>query len=111
LKGNYSFNHQYFSYISRSKYAEQIEKWEKFFPIKNFLIIKSEDFFSNPSPIIEKVYDFLDFQKIHLNNFKKFNVENYKPMNPKTRNYLLEYFKPSNEQLFKLTKRNFQWDD
>jgi len=37
----YSFHHQHYSYLSRGMYAEQLQRWMKLFPLKQFLIIRS----------------------------------------------------------------------
>lgn len=41
------YNYNHFSYIERSKYAEQVENWLQFFSKDQMLILSSEEFFSD----------------------------------------------------------------
>ena len=53
----YSFRR--FSYMSRSRYAEQLQRWFAIFPLDQILIVKSEDLFANPSEEFSTILDFL----------------------------------------------------
>jgi len=110
-KGEQSFNHQYFSYISRGHYAEQIEQWWKLFPKSNTMIIKSEDFFSDPQSVLNKIFNFLDLTKKKIDKFDILNEGKYQPMKLSTRLRLTDYFKPHNKWLYKLLDQNFHWDN
>src|SRR4030067_1481890 len=54
----YSFNHINYSYLSRGIYVDQIRYWMSFFPKEKILILKSEEFYVNPSIIFRKVIEF-----------------------------------------------------
>lgn len=54
----YSFNHQHFSYLSRGYYMEQLRKWHHYFSREQILILKSEDFYLDPSSAFKQVYVF-----------------------------------------------------
>ena len=60
LRSGSQFSMQKHSYIARSRYLEQLERYEKLFPKKNMLIIKSEDLFDNTSTAWRKIQEFLD---------------------------------------------------
>ena len=99
-----------FSYLARSIYSDQLERWFKFFPKKQFLIIKTEEFSENPQDILNDVFDFLDIPKFQLQNLPRLNIGKYEKMDESIRKYLIEYFKPHNEKLYKLLGRNMNWD-
>ena len=105
----YSFNHQHFSYLKRGIYVDQIKKWHKFFDREQFLIINSEEFFSEPNKILTKIFDFLDLPAINQINSKISNKGNYPPMKDQTREKLANYFKIHNERLSSYLDWNFGW--
>jgi len=107
-KNYYSFNHQHFSYLSRGIYISQLERWMNLFPTKQILIIKSEDFFSEPQLTIENVFNFLNVPLIKI-DFNKPNIFNHDKMGSSTKEYLEEYFKPHNQSLYKFLNRDFSW--
>jgi hypothetical protein len=116
LEKGMSFNHLHFSYISRGKYAEQLERWFKYFPREQCLIIKSEDMYSNPTDIFKQTLNFLHIPiidtYIQMNSFKQYNGQNftvYKKMTTKMRGRLVEIFKPHNEHLYNLLGGDFGW--
>ncbi len=109
LNGGYSKPHQHFSYLARGVYVDQIKKWHKFFSKDQFLILKSEDFFSNPDSILDKVFEFLELPEIKINEIKKFQPAKFVDMNEETRKFLINFFKPHNERLYNYLGRDFDW--
>ena len=100
------------SYCSLGTYAEQLERWFKYFPREQFLIIQSEEFFSKTPEVMDKIYDFLNLPKHKLIEYKKIHSSNYKKnMTTETRKKLVEFFKPHNERLYELLGTNFHWDE
>lgn len=53
-------NHQELSYVSRSLYRIQIERYWKLLGKENVLILPSETFFHDPWYILQKIYRFLE---------------------------------------------------
>jgi hypothetical protein len=111
-----SFHHQHFSYISRSKYAQQLEHWFIFFPREQFLILKSEDMYQHPAAIFQQTLDFLQLPAYNCESdtkeFKQYNRQRLAtpaPMLPETRKRLVELFEPENERLYQLLDRDFGW--
>ncbi len=106
-----SANHQFFSYLSRGKYYEQVQRWRQFFPEQQILFLKSEDFFANPKDELQKVYDFLGIKNETPANLKPRNVGGkYPPVSAATAHYLHHYFDESNQQLQDLLGENFSWN-
>lgn len=109
MNGQYSFNHQHFSYLSRGIYVDQIKRWLDTFPKERFKIIKSEDFFSTPSKIMSEISDFLGMENYPHLKYEKYNIGDYVQPDIKIQKYLMEYFKPHNERLYSFLDRNFDW--
>lgn len=105
-----SIIHQQRSYIARGNYYYQLKRWLEFFPIEQFLFIKSETFFDNPSNQLPKIFSFLNIKHETLINLTPQNVNEYKLMEPKTRVYLNSYFTSANQELSQLLGDEFSWD-
>ena len=58
----YSF--QKHSYLSRSRYLEQLDRYEALFPREQLLILRSEDLFSTPERIWQELLSFLELKSI-----------------------------------------------
>jgi hypothetical protein len=111
----YSFSHQHWSYLERGKYVDQLKLWFSYFPKKQILIIRSEDFYKDPKNVMERVYNFLNLPKISSEKeniiYKKFNVGIYQKMDNKTSSYLKNFFKPYNKELSEFLNKNFNWEE
>lgn len=57
--GGRSYNHQHFSYVARSRYPEQIERWRALFPDRQILLMSNRDLRHNADPTFGRVCDFL----------------------------------------------------
>jgi len=102
------FNHPR-SYLAKSLYAEQIKIWFELFPKENILITSTEEMSDNPIIAVNKIFQFLGMSKYDLKNPQKRKIENYPKIEPKTRKILSEFFRPHNEELYKLTGKKFNW--
>ena len=54
------------SYLSRSRYLEQLDRYEALFPSKQLLILRSEDLFTAPERIWKQLLSFLQLKPIDL---------------------------------------------
>jgi len=106
----YSFNHQHFSYLSRGCYMEQLRKWYHYFSREQILILKSEDFYLDPSSVFKQVYYFLNLPDMKLKDHKKYNISDYGKMDPVTRRQLVKYYEPYNQELYDYLGINFHWN-
>ena len=52
-------SHQEHSYLSRSRYEQQIPHWLKIFPAHQLLVLRSEDLFEQPATVWEQLLQFL----------------------------------------------------
>lgn len=101
------------AYLLGGLYADQLEQWLKLFSQQQILILKSEDLYRFPQKIYKQVIDFLNLPGFDLKQFKVYNSGDYKPypkMQPKTRERLIEYFRPYNKRLYNMLGANFEWD-
>jgi hypothetical protein len=97
------------SYLARGIYVDQLRVWFDLFPREQLLILNSESFFSDQATTFGTVLKFLNLPGYKLRTTRKSNVGRYSQMNPATREKLIKYFKPYNEQLYKLLGQEYNW--
>ena len=118
----HSYNHRRYTYLNRGIYVDQLKHWMDYFPRNQFLIIKTEDLYTKPAEVVRQTLEFLGVpgDKIDTNReYKKYKVPSktgYKTkdsapkIDPKVREYLVEYFRPHNARLSEFLGRDFEWD-
>ncbi|MEW6729732.1 MAG: sulfotransferase [Acidobacteriota bacterium] len=106
----YSFNHQHYSYLARGVYIEQLEYWFNYFPKEQFLILKSEDFYTAPGATLKQILNFLHLPEWQLPKYENYNVGKYQKMDDHIKARLRAYFAPHNEKLYQLIGRDFGWE-
>lgn len=62
--GSYSF--QKHSYLARSRYLEQLDRYEALFPRKRMLVLKSEELFNHTESTWKQIQHFLKLREIPL---------------------------------------------
>jgi len=106
-----NFTDRLYQYVVRGIYLDHLKIWMDVYPVKQFLILKTEELEKNPSEILNGVFKFLSLHNYDKINFEeKHNVSKYEPMNEQSRKILKQFFKPHNERLYKFLKRDFEWD-
>jgi Sulfotransferase domain len=112
-----SFDHSRYSYLARGVYVDQVQAWMSFFPREQFLVLKSEDFYSEPAQTLARVSEFLGLPKLGLRErqqqYKQYNYNNtpYPKMDGATRRRLVEYFEPHNARLYEFLGTDFGWGE
>jgi Sulfotransferase domain len=108
----YSFSYQRHSYLARSRYVEQLEEWRQYYPLERFLILRSEDFYRDPTTTLNQIIAFLDLpaRDFKLSEYKNYNKGGYDKLAPQMRQELIDYFYPYNQRLYQLIGRNLDWD-
>jgi Sulfotransferase domain len=104
-----SFALQHHSYLSRGRYAEQLEVWYGLFAREQILVLRSEDLFADPERVYLDVLRFLGVPAFSLREYDVFNPRKYSDMSPETRQSLVEYFAEPNERLYDLMGVDFGW--
>ena len=99
------------SYLSKGHYAEQLKIWLKIFPKKQIHILSTEDMQKNPESTISEIFQFLDISDYIIKNPQKQKYFKYPEMKKDTREKLIDYYKPLNDQFFKIIGKKFNWDN
>ena len=60
------FSVQKHSYVARSRYLEQLDRYEALFPSRQLLVLKSEDLFQDTAVVWERIQRFLRLRQIPL---------------------------------------------
>ena len=88
-----------YSYVSRGRYVEQLDRWLAYYPREQLLLLRSEDLLTDPEATFATVLDFLGlgYQPVE---FLRHNAAR-KPyaVDPDVRARLDELFEQPNEQL------------
>lgn len=107
----YSRDYWGFSYLTRGRYAEQLEHWFSVFPPNQFLILDSEDFFRDPSTVYAQALAFLGLPSHELVRYERVNSGGeYSGMEPELRQRLSAYFEAPNRRFYELVGRDFGWE-
>ncbi len=110
------------SLVFRSLYHDQLHRWLRLFPRRQFMIIRSETFFENEAGTMNEVAEFLglepfDFHKasqvqrqwdLGATNVLEMPKE-YSAMDDDIRRKLCDFFEPYNQQLYRLIDDDFGW--
>lgn len=104
------YRHIQYSYLERGRYAEQLQTLFRLFPKENILILKSEDLYADPAQVMKTSFSFLGLP-FQMGQYEVFKQGTYKSgMDSATRQKLVEYFRPFNQQLYDLLGMKFDWD-
>lgn len=98
-------------------YYVHLLNWLCNFPAENILIINSEEFFRNPSKILDLVFQFLDLKSLDSDTYNwitsatynrgDYNVPSFQTLTRTDIANLLGAYRPFNKALFEF----LQWDD
>jgi hypothetical protein len=64
--GSWDYSHQKHSYVSRSRYEQQLDRYEALFSAEQLLVLKSEDLFAHPQGSWERLLRFLSLDPMPL---------------------------------------------
>ena len=105
------FSHAWwnFTYRSRGRYAEQLERWLEVLPRERVLIVPSEDLLADPGRTYAQVLEFLGAPPHELESYPKIFTRDYPDMSPATRVELREYYSEPNRRLYELLGRDLGW--
>ena len=106
----YGFSHHHHSYLTRGIYVDQLKVWMEHFRREQFLIIKSEDFYSDPGTTTQRIFEFLDLPPQPAQDYRNYNSNSYKKMDGAMRSELIEFYQPHNARLAEYLGMSFDWD-
>jgi hypothetical protein len=100
-----------FSYKSRGRYLEQIERYRAHFPAESLLVLRAEDLFEDPAGLMRRLHDFLGLDRARgEQEFRPVHVgTNREAVEPEVRASLDAYFAPHNRALFAALGQDFGW--
>ena len=74
LASGNAYSFQKHSYVARSRYLEQLDRYEALFPQRQLLVLKSEDLFTNTLAAWEKIQAFLRLRPVPLPELPRANA-------------------------------------
>ena len=99
------------AYLTTGLYATRLKRWLKYFSMKQILVLENGEFLRDPETVYNQAIEFLGLPKWKLSKYEKFSKQKLSmDMDPKTREKLIEYCKPYNEELYSLIGKRFDWD-
>ncbi len=98
------------SYLLRSRYAEQLERWFALMSRDQFHFLTLEELSAQPQSTLDRVHEFLGLPPHRYDGLKPLHTATYDRIDPATRSQLAEYFRPLNERLYELVGRDFGWE-
>lgn len=101
--------HQYFSYLARGRYAEQLRRWLEFYPREQLLVLRFEDLARDPLPVLNRTLGWLGLPAMAGARLEARNTRRYPPMAPATAARLQEYFAPHNAELDAMLGEQLGW--
>lgn len=104
-----SFSHQHHSYVARGRYAEQIRRWQTWYPADRFLVIDAGEFFADPDAGYRRVLEFLGLPGRSLPEYRRLNAHTYGGMSDEAAAMLRSRFVEPNRQLVRLLGRELSW--
>lgn len=101
----------YYSYLSRGLYSQQLRRWIEHFGRDRLLVLASEDLYRDPRGVTERAVRFLGLEPHEGIDYRRRNEGANKgsEIPPAIRQQLVAYFEPHNEELYELIGRDLGW--
>ncbi len=110
------------SYVFRSLYHDQLNRWLRLFPRQQLMIIQSESFFENSVDTMDEVAEFLGLKPFEFEASEQLQrswdagarndleiPQDYLALDDATRSILTDFFEPYNQQLYRLIGEDYRW--
>jgi len=97
------------SYVARGSYAELLERWFRFFPREQLLVLTSEELWSDPAAAVREIESFLDIPAWLEATYPHQSTGRYEPMPSAARERLARVFEPHNRRLEEMLGRELAW--
>lgn len=97
------------SYLWRSRYADQLERWLELYPREQLHVLTLEQLAADPQGTMDDVHAFLGLPPHRYEDLKPLHTASYDAITPEERARLREYFAPHNERLYRLLGVDFGW--
>lgn len=105
------FDYMNYGYLYKGLYAQHLRPWFDRFDPGQIMLIRSENFFTDPAKIYAETLDFLGLGQHALNEYQAYNPSHLDDLElpGPLRERLAAYFAPHNQELAELTGRDFGW--
>lgn len=103
-----------YGFVSNGVYVDHLLHWARFFPRERMLVVKSEDFFADPTLGLRPVLDYLGLPAWEPDTSelpeKRKNTGGYEQrMDPAIRQQLEDFYRPHNQRLYDWLGVDFGW--
>ena len=105
----HSAAYRHHSYVSRGRYAEQLERWLRYVDRDRLLVLSAEELFADPAKVVAEAQEFLGLRQEIPADVSPKNARAYAPISDEVKAGLRETFAPHNERLYRLVGRDFGW--
>jgi hypothetical protein len=102
--------HDHFSYRSRGRYLEQLERWWRLVPREQMHVLRSEDMYRDPNSVLKGLHEFLGLPFVPVSAPHRFNYLPSEPLSPDIRSDLAAYYRPHVRALEAELHRDMHWD-
>ncbi len=103
------FNHRHHAYRARSRYAEQIRRYQDVLGSDRVYIIDADRFFASPEEELNGLFKWLGLREWMPASVAQWNAQPREPMDPQLRTELEEAFADSDAELELLMGRTPSW--
>lgn len=103
------FAHQHYSYIARSEYDRQLDRWMAVFPKNQILGLKSESLFTDPEKALDQVSKFLNIAAFPSVQDRALNSGKYDAPPENVEYWLKHRLASSKERLEAMLGPEFRW--
>jgi hypothetical protein len=97
------------SYLGRSRYAEQLERWLRFFSREQLLVLTSDELLAHPAMVMGRIAVFLGIPDHRAESYPLQGVREYASLPDDARDRLAHLFEPENRKLEDLLGRELPW--
>lgn len=97
------------SYVTRGRYAEQLERWLELFPREQLLVLLTKNLADDPRRSMAQVADFLGVPEWQAERYRTRGAQGEEPIPPATRARLARAFAEPNRRLEALLDRELDW--
>ncbi|MGM0441271.1 MAG: sulfotransferase domain-containing protein [Elusimicrobiota bacterium] len=102
-----------YTYLERGKYIKQLKKYFKYFSREQIYIKCAEHFFADPRKTVREVFTFLGidpgFTPENMDPINVTNYEKYPDINDQVYDFLEDYYRSYNQELFKYLRVHYPW--
>jgi hypothetical protein len=104
-----SFDHRHHSYLARSRYSEQIDRFIDALGRDRVYIVDADVFFADPANEFERLRSWLGLPAWRPDKVEQWNAQPRTPMSPELRDRLDRYFEPYDARLAEQMGRAPSW--